>query len=77
MRWLGPAAALLGIGWYFALCILIGLLGGRWLDTLLGTSPLFILLGMFIGLAAALVGGYRMLMAVLNLSGKQEGPGPQ
>jgi F0F1-type ATP synthase assembly protein I len=72
MRWLGPAAALLGIGWYFAFCILIGLLGGRWLDGAFQTSPLFTLIGVALGLAVALLGGFRMLMRVLNF-GQSDG----
>ncbi len=62
---LPPAVRLLGIGWYFALCIALGIGGGVWLDSRLGISPLFTLLGLFIGLAAASYGGYRMLMEAL------------
>lgn len=59
--WMVPAAWLLGIGWFFATCVVLGVLGGRWLDGRTGTDPLFTLIGTMIGLAAALVGGYRML----------------
>lgn len=61
MRWVGPAATLLGIGWYFAVCIVLGVLAGRWLDARIGSAPLFALIGTFLGLAAALYGGYRTL----------------
>ena len=62
MRWIVPAAWLLGIGWYFATCVLIGVLAGRWLDGRFGSDkPLFTLAGIFIGLAAALYGGYTAL----------------
>ena len=61
MRWVVPAGWLLGIGWYFALCVVLGVLAGRWLDARVDTSPLFALIGTFLGLAAALYGGYRML----------------
>lgn len=60
-----PALRLLGIGWYFALCIALGIGGGVWLDSRLDISPLFTLLGLCIGLAAAFYGGFRMLMEAL------------
>ena len=74
MRWVVPAARLLGIGWYFAFCVVLGVLAGRWLDGVAGTSRLFVLIGAFLGLAAALVGGYRMLVEyVIGSSGGQSG----
>ena len=61
-----PALRLLGIGWYFAFCIALGIGGGAWLDSRLGISPLFTMLGLCLGLIAAFVGGYRMLMETLG-----------
>jgi hypothetical protein len=55
----------MGIGWYFALCIALGIGGGVWLDSRLGISPLFTFLGLAVGLLAAFYGGYRMLMEAL------------
>ena len=40
-----PALQLLGIGWYFATCIVFGVVGGRWLDGQLGTDPALTLVG--------------------------------
>ena len=62
---LSPAVRLLGIGWYFAFCIALGIGGGVLLDDRLGVSPLFTLLGLALGLVAAFFGGYRMLMEAL------------
>lgn len=62
---MGIALRLVGIGWYVAICLLGGSLGGVWLDSRAGSSPLFVLLGLGAGLAAAAFGMYRMLMAVL------------
>jgi F0F1-type ATP synthase assembly protein I len=63
---LPPAARLIGIGWYFAVCIVGGVVGGVLLDRLAGTIPLFTLLGLGLGLISALYGGYHMLMDVLG-----------
>lgn len=42
----------IGYGMAFAGSTLLFLLGGNWLDGKLGTSPVFALLGMFVGAAA-------------------------
>jgi len=61
MRWSSPVFRLIGIGWFFVVSILLGLLAGVWLDDNAATAPLFTLIGLFLGLAVAFVGGYRML----------------
>jgi len=61
-----PATArLIGIGWYFAVCIVVGVVGGFLLDRVADTVPLFTLLGLLFGLFTAFYGGYRMLREVL------------
>lgn len=40
---------------------LVGLFGGRWLDGKIGTEPLFLIIGLLLGLAA---GVYGVLYAV-------------
>ena len=72
---LSPAVRLMGIGWYFALCIALGIGGGVWLDSRLGISPLFTLLGLAVGLLAAFYGGYRMLMEALGSDRDRGGGG--
>ena len=62
---MGSVLRLLGIGWYVALCILGGGFGGLWLDNRLDLSPVFTLLGLALGIGLAVIGMYRMLMAVL------------
>ena len=65
---MGTVLRLVGIGWYVGLCIAGGGFGGRWLDRQLETSPILTLLGLAAGIAIAVIGMYRMLMAVLAAS---------
>jgi F0F1-type ATP synthase assembly protein I len=62
---LPPAARLIGIGWFFAICIVLGIGGGVAIDMWLGTTPWLTLLGLVLGLFLALYGGYQMLRDVL------------
>lgn len=65
VEYLAQAFRLLGIGWYVATSIVLGVLGGWWLDRETGLTPLFTLLGTGLGLAAALYGVYRLLLPLL------------
>jgi F0F1-type ATP synthase assembly protein I len=47
---------LAGIGIYFAACVLVPLLGGVALDNWLHTAPVFVLVGLVVGLAAGAAG---------------------
>jgi hypothetical protein len=64
---LPPVVRLLGIGWYFAICIVGGIVGGVLLDRLLNWEPVLTLIGLFLGLAMAFFGGYFMLLEELGL----------
>ena len=55
---------LMGIGWYVALCIGGGALGGMFLDGIFGSKPALTLLGLGLGLVLAFWGMYRMLVDV-------------
>lgn len=66
MNRLPPTARLIGIGWYFATCIVVGVVGGVLLDEVAGTRPLLTLLCLMLGLVVAFYGGYRMLMDALT-----------
>ena len=63
-------ARLVGVGWYVAICIVGGVWGGAWLDDKLGTSPLFLLIGLMLGIAVAGVGLYRMLTGLISADGE-------
>ena len=41
------------LGLSMAACVILGVLGGRQLDKWLGTSPLLLIIGSFVGAAAA------------------------
>jgi hypothetical protein len=64
---IGPAARLLGIGSYVALCIVLGTLGGRWLDGQFDTGSLLTVVGLFFGLAIAIYGAIQQLFEVLRI----------
>ena len=57
---------LTGLGWYVALCIVIGVAGGLGLDKLAGTIPLFTLLGTVLGSVVAFWGIYKMVQPLLH-----------
>ena len=66
MNRLPSVARLIGIGWYFVVCIVGGVVGGVLLDDVADSAPFLTLLGLTLGLFLAFYGGYRMLMEVLN-----------
>ncbi|MBI2870008.1 MAG: AtpZ/AtpI family protein [Chloroflexi bacterium] len=60
------ALRLTGVGFFIGLCIVLGTLGGLWLDKVLGTSPLLVIAGLLVGIFLAFYGVYRMLLPLLN-----------
>lgn len=54
--------ALAGLGMQFFLTVLVMVYAGSALDTRLGTSPLFLLLGLLVGGGGSFVASYRRLM---------------
>lgn len=67
-RW-QPALRLIGVGWYIGISILLGVLAGSWLDSKFGTKPLFVIVGVILGVVVAVYGVYRMLLPLIG--GKQ------
>ena len=59
----GPAAQFMGLGLQFVLSLLLFLYVGKWVDTKLGTSPWFLIIGVFTGASAAFYSMYRSLKA--------------
>jgi len=71
---LPPTVRLTGLGFYLALCIVGGVLGGVQLDGLLDTGRLFAVLGLLLGLALGLGGSFILLLEVLKTNDdKKEG----
>lgn len=52
-----------GAGLQFAITLVLFLLAGQWADKKLGTSPIFLLIGVFIGGGGAFYSMYRKLTA--------------
>ena len=70
--WLA-ALSLSGLGFYIAGSIILGIVGGRWLDTKFNTSPLWLIIGLVLGIAVAVVGTYNMLKPFLQNNRKDKG----
>jgi len=72
-RWLA-ALRLVGVGFFVAGCILLGVVGGQWLDNKLNTEHIWTLIGLLLGLVIAFYGVYRMLLPfITNKRDKENG----
>jgi ATP synthase protein I len=60
------ALRFIGVGWFVAISILLGVWGGLWLDAKLGTAPIMVIVGLFLGLVVAFYGVYRMLLPLIR-----------
>jgi ATP synthase protein I len=69
MNGLGRAAAYFAlfseIGLILLVTVLAGVLGGYWVDQQLGTLPIFLLVGLLIGLGGGALAMYRMISRFL------------
>ncbi len=52
-----------GVGFQFALAIIVFLFAGQWVDKRLGTNGLFTIIGVFVGAGAAFYSMYRKISA--------------
>ncbi len=64
-RW-QAAFRLIGVGWFIGISILLGVLGGLWLDSKFGTKPLFVMVGLVFGLIVAVYGVYQILLPLIR-----------
>ncbi len=71
-RGVALALRLMGLGWYIAISIILGIVGGWWLDRWLGTKPLFTILGVLAGSGVAFYGVYRMILPLMGDNADKE-----
>ncbi len=70
-RW-AAALRLVGVGWYIGVCIVLGVLGGLWLDSKYGTKPLWLIVGLVLGIVVAVYGVYQMLQPLIKNTNDRE-----
>ncbi len=64
-RWVA-ALRLVGVGFFVGGSILLGVLGGQWLDNKLNSEPIWVIVGLLLGLVIAFYGVYRMLLPFMG-----------
>ncbi len=69
-QWVVTALRLTGLGWFVALCIVLGILGGLWLGNVTGQVALLVLVGTVLGSVVAFYGVYRMIIPAVYGSNK-------
>ena len=60
------ALGLLGVGFFVAISIILGVVGGRWLDGKLNSEPVFLIIGLLLGIVVAFYGVYIMLRPLMK-----------
>jgi F0F1-type ATP synthase assembly protein I len=60
------ALRLIGLGWYVAFCIVIGVVGGVFIDQRLDTKLLFTLMGLAFGTTSAFYGLIKMIQPLIK-----------
>jgi ATP synthase protein I len=64
-RW-SVVLRLTGVGFFIGGSILLGVLAGLWLDSKLNTSPILVMVGLFLGLIVAFYGVYQMVLPLMG-----------
>lgn len=57
---------MVGVGFFVAGSIILGVVGGRWLDGRLNSEPLFLIIGLLLGIVVAFYGVYTMLRPLMD-----------
>jgi F0F1-type ATP synthase assembly protein I len=60
------ALGTLGVGFFVSASIILGVVGGRWLDGKLNSEPLFLIIGLILGVVVAFYGVYIMLRPLMK-----------
>lgn len=66
------ALRLMGVGWYVAASVVIGIVGGYWVDRWLGTTIVFTIVGVVLGTTVAFYGLYKMVQPLMT--DRRQGP---
>ena len=74
---LPPSARLLGMGFYLAICIVLGTVGGMQLDKALDSGKAFTVAGLLLGLFFGLWGSWIQLRQVLDAINQRRAGGKQ
>jgi len=64
-RWVA-ALRLVGVGFFVGGSILLGVIAGLWLDSKLNSAPIWVIVGLFLGLVIAFYGVYRMILPFMG-----------
>jgi F0F1-type ATP synthase assembly protein I len=64
------ALRLVGVGWFLAASVIIGIVAGLFLDEWLGTKVIFTLLGVLAGITVAFYGLYQMVKPLMDFNDK-------
>lgn len=64
-RWVA-ALRLTGVGFFIGGCIVLGVLGGRWLDGKFSSGPVWTIVGLVLGIVVAFHGVYNMLQPFIS-----------
>ena len=62
--------SMMGMGFYIAIVIVLGIWGGHWLDGKFNTGPLWLIIGLFLGIAVAVLGVFNMLKPFIESARK-------
>lgn len=64
-RW-AAALRLVGVGFFIGGSIVLGVVAGLWLDNKFNSGPIWVIVGLFLGLVIAFYGVYQMLLPLMN-----------
>jgi F0F1-type ATP synthase assembly protein I len=64
--------SLLGMGFYIAIAVVMGIWVGHWLDGKFSTGPLWLIIGLILGIAVAVLGVYNMLKPFMEKAKKTD-----
>jgi ATP synthase protein I len=70
-RWVA-ALRLVGVGFFIGGSILLGVVAGLWLDNRLNTSPILVIVGLFLGIVVAFYGVYQMILPIIGNKSNKE-----